>query len=145
MERAFVNGLSEETRFYRFFYRLHELSPAMLARFTQVDYDREVALVAVDESGAAAMIVGVARYVMSLDQESAEFAVVVADAWQGKGVARSLMARLVAYAKARGLRRLEGRVLRSNRTMLGFCATLGFASRDAAEDPEQVSVVLELR
>ncbi len=145
MERAFVNGLSEESRFFRFFYRLHELTPAMLARFTQIDYDREVALVAVDEAGAVPVIVGVARYVMSLDQESAEFAVVVADAWHGRGVARNLMARLVTYAKARGLRRLEGRVLRSNRNMLAFIAALGFKSRESAEDPEQLSVVLELQ
>jgi acetyltransferase len=145
MERAFVNGLSEESRFFRFFYRLQELTPAMLARFTQIDYDREVALVAVDEAGTAPVIVGVARYVMSLDQESAEFAVVVADAWQGQGVARNLMARLVAYAKARGLRRLEGRVLRSNRNMLAFSAALGFKSRESGEDPEQLSVVFELQ
>jgi acetyltransferase len=145
MERAFVNGLSEESRFFRFFYRLHELTPAMLARFTQIDYDREVALVAVDEAGAAPVIVGVARYVMSLDQEAAEFAVVVADAWHGQGVARNLMARLVAYAKARGLRRLEGRVLRSNRSMLAFSAALGFKSRESGEDPEQLSVVFELQ
>ena len=145
MERAFVNGLSEEARFFRFFYRLHELTPAMLARFTQIDYDREVALVAISEAGAAPMIVGVARYVMSLDQESAEFAVVVADAWQGKGVGRNLMVRLVACANGRGLRRLEGRVLRSNRNMLAFSAALGFEIREGAEDPEQVSVVLELR
>jgi len=145
MERAFVSGLSEESRFFRFFYRLHELTPAMLARFTQIDYDREVALVAIDEAGAAPVIVGVARYVMSLDQEVAEFAVVVADAWHGQGVGRNLMARLVAYAKARGLRRLEGRVLRSNRNMLAFSAALGFKSRESAEDPEQLSVVLELQ
>ena len=49
LERAFVRGLSEETRYFRFFYRLHELTPAMLARFTQVDYDREMALVVVDD------------------------------------------------------------------------------------------------
>lgn len=145
MERAFVNGLSDETRFFRFFYRLHELSPAMLARFTQIDYDREVALVAVDEAGAEPVIVGVARYVMSLDQECAEFAVVVADAWHGKGVGRNLMARLVAYAKARGLQRLEGRVLRSNRNMLAFSAALGFQSSESAEDPEQLKLVLELQ
>jgi acetyltransferase len=145
MEQAFVSGLSEESRFFRFFYRLHELTPAMLARFTQIDYDREVALVAVDEADAAPVIVGVARYVMSLDQESAEFAVVVADAWQCQGVGRNLMARLVAYAKARGLRRLEGRVLRGNSKMLAFIAALGFKSRDSAEDPEQLSVALELQ
>jgi len=71
--------------------------------------------------------------------------VVVADAWQGKGVARNLMVRLVACANGRGLRRLEGRVLRSNRNMLAFSAALGFEIREGAEDPEQVSVVLELQ
>ncbi len=54
LERAFVNGLSEQTRYFRFFYRLHELTPAMLARFTQVDYDRELALVAIDDAGRCA-------------------------------------------------------------------------------------------
>ena len=145
MERAFVAGLSEQTRFFRFFYQLHELSPAMLARFTQVDYDREMALVAVDESGGAPMIVGVARYVIGPDQESAEFAVVVADAWHRRGVGRTLMTQLVACAKARGLRRLEGLVLRSNRNMLQFTEAVGFRSGESTEDPEQVSVVLELR
>ncbi len=145
MERAFVAGLSDQTRYFRFFYQLHELTPTMLARFTQVDYDREMALVAVDEAGGAPAIVGVARYIMGPDQESAEFAVVVADAWHGKGVARTLMGRLVECAKARGLRRLEGLVLRSNRNMLKFTEAFGFKSRESPEDPEQVSVVLELQ
>ena len=52
-ERAFVLGLSDETRYFRFFYRLHDLTPAMLARFTQVDYDREMALVALDDGHGA--------------------------------------------------------------------------------------------
>ena len=145
MERAFVAGLSEQTRYFRFFYQLHELTPTMLARFTQVDYDREMALVAVDEAGEAPAIVGVARYIMGPDQESAEFAVVVADAWQNRGVGRRLMTRLAACGKARGLRRLEGQVLRSNRNMLKFTEAFGFKSRESPEDPEQVSVVLELQ
>ena len=144
MERTFVAGMSEQTRYFRFFYQLHELTPAMLARFTQVDYDREMALVAVDETGGAPALVGVARYIMSPDQESAEFAVVVADAWHGRGVARTLMVRLVACANARGLRRLEGLVLRSNHNMLKFTEAFGFKTRENPEDPEQVSVVLEL-
>jgi acetyltransferase len=144
MERTFVNGLSEQTRYFRFFYQLHELTPAMLARFTQVDYDREMALVAVDAAGAAPAIVGVARYIMSADRESAEFAVVVTDAWQGRGVARMLMERLIACAKTRGLQRLEGAVLRSNHNMLKFAEALGFATRDSPGDAEQASIVLDL-
>ncbi len=144
IERAFVAGLSEATRYFRFFYQLNELTPSMLARFTQVDYDREMALVAVDETGGTPSIVGVARYIMSPDRESAEFAVVVADAWQGRGVARVLMSRLVACATARGLRRLEGLVLRSNRNMLKFTEALGFETSDDPNDPDQLRVVLEL-
>ena len=143
-ERAFVAGLSEETRYFRFFYQLHELTPAMLARFTQVDYDREMALVAIDEAGGAPVFVGVARYSMNPDRESAEFAVVVADAWQGRGVARMLMGRLVACARARGLRRLEGLVLRANRNMLKFTEAFGFTTSEDPDDPNQVGVVLLL-
>ena len=116
----------------------------MLARFTQVDYDREMALVAVDESGAVPAIVSVARYVLIGDRQAAEFAVVVADEWQGRGVARMLMTRLVDCAKARGLERLEGAVLRRNARMLKFVATFGSALRDDPNDPEQVIVTIPL-
>ena len=93
LERRFVAGLSETTRYYRFFYRLHELTPAMLGRFTQVDYDRELALLALapDARGAPAASPSsrIARYIANLDHESAEFAIVVANAWQGRGVAHA--------------------------------------------------------
>jgi acetyltransferase len=144
LERAFVTSLSEETRYFRFFYQLNELSPAMLARFTQVDYDREMALVAVDETDGGRAIVGVARYTMDPGRESAEFAIVIADAWQKRGVGRVLMDRLIACARARGLFRIEGSVLRSNRNMLRFTESLGFAAHDDPDDPELIDVVLEL-
>jgi acetyltransferase len=143
-ERAFVHALSEQTRYFRFFYRMHELTPAMLARFTQVDYDRELALVAIDGKDTNPTFVGVARYIGNPDQESAEFAVVVADAWQNRGVARMLMERLIACAKKRGLRRLEGAVLRNNANMIRFTEGLGFVTHDDPEDPEQVNTVLDL-
>ena len=145
LERAFVHGLSEQSRYFRFFYQLHELTPAMLARFTQVDYDREMALVAIDETVAARSIVGVARYIVIADRESAEFAVVVADAWQGRGVARVLMTRLGECARARGLKRLEGAILRGNTRMLKFMENFGSTKRDDPEDPEQVIVTIALR
>ncbi len=147
MERRFVAELSEQTKFFRFFYRLHELTPAMLGRFTQVDYDRELALLALAPApgmpGGQQMI-GIARYIANLDHESAEFAVVVADAWQGRGVASRLMKALISCAKKRGLQRLVGNVLRANHNMVRFCQELGFEIRDDAEDPEQVVTVLSL-
>jgi acetyltransferase len=144
LERAFVAGLSDEARFFRFFYRLHELTPAMLARFTQIDYDRELALVAVHDAGGPVAFVGVARYITNPDQESAEFAVVVADEWQGRGVAWVLMERLLDCAQRRGLKRVEGAVLRSNHNMLKFTSALGFVTRDDPESHDQVIVVKEL-
>ena len=148
LERRFIASLSEQTRYYRFFYQLHELSPAMLARFTQVDYDRELALLALspDAEGPGGMaIVGIARYIANVDDESAEFAVVVADAWHGRGVATQLMKKLIACAKRKGLQRLVGTVLRANQNMLQFSRRLGFTVHDDPDDTEQVIVELPLR
>ena len=147
LERAFVNGLSEQSRYFRFFYRLHELTPAMLARFTQVDYDREMALVAIHDGAGEPPLrsfVAVARYTANPDAESAEFAIVVADAWQGRGVGRVLMQRLIDSAKRRGLSRLEGAVLRANANMRRFCEGLGFVTHDDPNEPEQVMMVLDI-
>ena len=144
LERAFVSGLSEQSRYYRFFYRLAELTPAMLARFTQVDYDRELALVAVATTEDGPAFVGVARYIANPDRTSAEFAVVVADAWQRRGVARVLMRGLIVCAKRRGFEQLTGAVLRVNEPMLAFVRALGFRVDDDPEDPAQVYATLPL-
>jgi acetyltransferase len=77
----------------------------MLVRFTQVDYDREIALLALTSDPASPTgrkIVGVSRYIANYDGESAEFAVVVTDTWQGRGIGRMLMERLIGCAKRRG-------------------------------------------
>ena len=118
----------------------------MLARFTQVDYDRELALVALAPVGGGdgQKIVGVARSIRNPDGESAEFAVVVDDAWQGLGVARGLMRLLIDCARQRGLARLEGAVLRTNHNMLRFVQSLGFSIADDPEDSEQVIASLAL-
>jgi acetyltransferase len=147
LERRFVNGLSEETRFFRFFYRMHELSPGMLARFTQVDYDREMALVGVVADAAApegVSFVGVARFIQNPDNESAEYAIVVGDEWQGRGIARAMMERLIAFAKKKGLLRLEGAVLKANANMVKFVTGLGFEVHDDPSDPDQHITVLKL-
>jgi len=147
LERAFVNGLSEQSRYFRFFYRLHELTPQMLARFTQVDYDREMALVAVDGGTTrqpTRSFVGVARYNANPDGESAEFAIVTADAWHGRGVGRILMERLIDSARRSGLARLEGVVLRTNVNMRRFCEGLGFVTHEDRDEPEQVIMALDL-
>ena len=144
LERAFVAGLSDQSRYLRFMQHLQGLTPQMLARFTQVDYDRELALVALDGADGAQSIVAAARYVANWDRESAEFAIVVADAWHGRGLGYALMQMLIRCARKRGFTRLIGVVLGINAGMLALAAALGFVASRDPNDPEQVIVTLEL-
>lgn len=144
MEQDFVRGLSAETRYFRFMDSLAELSPRMLERFTNIDYDREVALIALVGSGSAETEVGVARYVKEPDGRTCEFAIVIADDWQTRGVGRQLMARLIDTARDRGLGEMFGLVLASNARMLRFCDRLGFTREHFPEDPRLVLVRMDL-
>ena len=145
MEQAFVAALSERSRYMRFMQHLPGLTPQMLERFTQVDYDRELALVALDETVDPETIVAVARYVANWDRESAEFAIVVADDWQGRGLGFALMRMLIACARKRGFRRLVGSVLTINASMVALMKALGFVVEADPDDRDQVIVTLELR
>jgi len=143
MEKAFVAGLSEESRGMRFMSALRSLTPAMLARFTQIDYDREMALVAVREEGGEESVLAVCRYATLPDGRSCEFAIVVADAWQRRGLGRRMMSALIEVAAARGLERMVGLVHSANAPMLRLCGELGF-TREAHGDPGTRRVVLAL-
>jgi len=144
MEQAFVKDLSAETRYFRFMDTLRELTPQMLVRFTQIDYDREMAFVATLPGAERETEAGVARYVSNPDGESCEFALVIADGWQRKGLGRRMMQLLVAAARARGLRVMVGHVLGENRGMLSLCRALGFEIGDSAEGPMVKRAVLDL-
>jgi acetyltransferase len=133
LEQAFVRKLSPESRYFRFMDTLRELTPAMLVRFTQIDYDREMALVATVPDGAGEAEIGVCRYIANPDGESCEFALVIADDWQRKGLGRRLMGQLIDVARARGLRSMIGHVLAENRGMLQLCQGLGFVITDSIE------------
>jgi acetyltransferase len=130
-----------EIKYFRFMYRMGDISPMMLARFTQIDYDREMALVAVENEGTDdARLIGVARYVGNPDGQSCEFALTVADDVQKKGIGRQLMQMLMNIARDRGLTIMEGDVLAENRKMLRLCEKLGFRVARNPEDPEVVIV-----
>jgi acetyltransferase len=141
LERAFFNGLSERSRYQRFLNQMAQLPPAMLARFTQLDYDRELALVALDPASGA--FAGVGRYAPNADGETAEFALTVADAWQGRGVGRALLERLCDCARAAGYRTLFGHILNANQDMLGLALRLGFVH--AGRDGDLVTVARALQ
>jgi len=144
MEQAFVKNLSAETRYFRFMDTLRELTPQMLVRFTQIDYDREMAFVAVVGEDGRETEVGVARYVANPDGASCEFALVVADGWQRKGLGRRMMEQLIDVARARGLKAMVGHVLAENRGMLSLCQKLGFVVADSDEGPMVKRVTLAL-
>jgi acetyltransferase len=144
IERDFVNGLSEQSRYFRFMYSLSKITPELLSRFTQIDYDREMALIAVTREGDREVQVGVARYASMPDPASCEFAIVVADQWQNKGLARRLMRALIDAARSRRYARMEGQVLTENRRMLDFVKSLGFRVETCSEDAQLMDVVLDL-
>ena len=136
IEFAFVHELSPEAKYLRFMGSVKDLTSAMLARFTQVDYDREMALIGVITQDGTERQVGVARYIINPDWTSCEFAVVIADDWKGRGLARHLMTELVGLARTRGLRTMVGMILASNTRMLDLAQSLGFAIEDVPEDHE---------
>ena len=144
MEQAFVRGLSPEAKFFRFMNSLQELSQDMLIRLTQLDYYRELALIATVEQDGREVELGVARYFTNPDGRTAEFALVIADGWQRRGLATRLMAALIDAAREKGFQYLQGDVLASNVKMLGLMQRLGFESRIDADDPGLVVVTKEL-
>lgn len=121
----FFQGLSEHSRYQRFMQHLHEFPPALLKRLTNLDYERELALVVLDPAGQDLIAVG--RFAPTDDPANAEFALTVADVWQGKGIGRVLLARLCGLARKAGYQALYGRVLDDNKGMLDLAARLGFA------------------
>lgn len=145
MKREFFNSLSERSKYFRFHKGTQELTPEMLVRFTQIDYDREMAFVAVDADDRARHELGVARYITNPDGESADFAVVVTDAWQGKGIGSRLMHTLINTAKARGIERFEGEVLVDNVAMMALVKQLGFMVEPIHGHEDVVRVIKALK
>ena len=145
MLQNMVKSLSPQSRYFRFVSQLAELPPAMLARFTLIDYDREMALVAVqqervvDEEGEVHVkerLLGVSRYVTNPDRSTCEFALVVADDMAGQGLGSRLMLSIMEVARDKGLEQIEGLVLSNNPNMLKLMRRLGFEIRPFPDDPE---------
>jgi acetyltransferase len=141
---AFFHRLSPQDIRYRFFTAMRELPPAQMARLTQVDYDREMAFIAVRE--ASGETVAVARLVCEPGEPDGEgeFAVIVQADMKGRGLATHLMQRLIDWARGHGLRTIVGQVLADNAPMLAFVRHLGFSLRRMPEEPDVVEARLAL-
>ena len=145
MLQELVQHLSPESRYSRFVSSMPELPPSMLARFTLIDYDREMALVAVCKVRTAAAsgeiveterIVGISQFITNIDQSSCEFSLVVADDFTGKGLGSRLMESIMEVAREKGLTEIEGLVLAKNPGMLKLMKSLGFSVKPFADDPD---------
>jgi acetyltransferase len=138
LERRFINGLSEESRYQRLMYSLREPSAGFVRQMVTIDFQRTMAFVAVDARDAEPRFVAVARYACEKHATEAEFAIVVADAWQGRGVGTQLARLLFDFAAARGLTALYGTVLTNNTRMLKLVDDLGMSVTPSPGDPSVV-------
>ena len=145
MLQDLMQHLSPESRYFRFISSMVELPPTMLARLTLIDYDREMALVAVFRERKAGpdgtvlekdRILGVSRYITNPDQSSCEFALVVADDFSGKGLGSRLMLSIMDVAREKGLSEIEGLVLTQNPGMLKLMKSLGYTVKPYTDDPD---------
>ena len=144
LETEFAHKLSKETRYNRFLGGGVGLTPEMLEKFTRVDFSRDMALIATATIEGAETAIGVARYARLADDVTCEFAITVADAWQGCGIGRKLLAMLVDAARGHGMRRIIGDVLATNTPMLRLAHSQGFRIERHPEGAELRRVVLEL-
>jgi|WetSurMetagenome_2_1015567.scaffolds.fasta_scaffold01005_7 acetyltransferase len=120
------HSLSPTSVYFRFFSPMRELPLSMLTRFSQIDYDRDIVVVASKEDSGVEKILGVARLMTDPDVTSAEFAIVVGDARQKEGIGRALLDRALYIAKERGLQFVWGVALAENKGMLALARSLGF-------------------
>jgi acetyltransferase len=148
IESAFVEGLSQETRHNRLLGGAINISRAYIEQLTTIDYNRDMALAAVVMSENSEVLIGVARYVMEAGTGSGpapcEFAIVLADAWQGRGVGRHMMTKLIAVARSRGIPRMYGEILSTNQGMLELVRKLGFRVQRHPQDATVMRATLDL-
>jgi len=143
-QRLFAS-LPRETIRLRFLHVMKMLPKALVSRLTQIDYDREMALVLTEGDGRTdGDLYGIVRFSADPDIEKAEFAILLGNEKTGLGLGPMLMRRIIDYARSRGIRRLFGEVLSDNRSMLALCKALGFSRRSVPGDPGVMEVTLEL-
>ena len=142
--REFFNQLDPEDRYFRFFATIREPAHSELARFTQIDFDREMAFIATrsNEQGRAETW-GVVRSVADPDNQQAEVAIIVRSDLKGRGLGRILLDKMIRYCHSRGTAELTGETLRSNYRMLALAKNLGFEVRPL-DDGETLGIRLKL-
>ena len=111
MEKEMFSKFSERTQRFRFFQLIKDISHEQLIRYTQIDYDREIAIICEIEENERKMMAGVVRLIADQYNETAEFAIVIADPWQGLGLGNKFMDYLCEIAKSKGIQRIYANIL----------------------------------
>jgi len=138
LERELLARLSKESSRFRFFYILKEITHGMLTRFCNIDYDREMAIVAEYTSNGKRRNVGVSRLIVEPGEETAEFAILVADDFQGSGLGLKLSDILIGVAQEKGLKSIYGIVLNDNKKMIGLSRKLGFTKNTLSAEVKAI-------
>jgi acetyltransferase len=139
IELEFIRGLSTETSRFRFFQIIKDLPHEALVRFCNIDYDREMAFIAETREGERRIEIGVSRLILETNKKRGEFAVVIADKYQGKGLGIKLVDMLIEVAREKGVETIYGIIMAENVRMISLCEKLGFSIRR-----EQDNVIVEL-
>ena len=141
MELEFIRGLSTETSRFRFFQIIKDLPHDALVRFCNIDYDREMAIIAEKREGDRTIEIGVSRLIIDPGKKHGEFAVVVADNYQSRGLGTKLVDMLIEFAREKGIDTIYGTVMSENIKMIQLCEKLGFTTR---REHENVTAELKL-
>jgi acetyltransferase len=139
-----IESLSDETVQQRFFGPVNEITKSMLVRYCHIDYDREIAIVAIGGKGADRQMLGVARLAIeTANTDEGEFAIVVRDSYQRRGLGDALMGALIEAARDQSVTEISGQVPTANDGMVGFATSLGFEV-SSSDDPEISKAVLRV-
>jgi acetyltransferase len=145
LQAPFFQGLSDESRYNRFLNPMRSFPPGLLERFTRIDHQSHVALLAETVSDGTEIVVGEARYVVDKHGDSAEFAIAVADEFQGMGLGRLLLDRLACIAAHAGLSQLFGETLATNDNMLRLARKAGFSLEREPQAMELIRLTKALK
>lgn len=134
--KELFESLSKRSIYLRFFTPLKRMDSRMLARFTQIDYDRHIALAAIADTDTEEKLLGVARVILENNLRKAEFSAIVGDRWQGKGIGAELLKRCIDIARRRGVSTIYGTVLAENTQMLALSRKMGFSIKKSSSASE---------
>jgi len=138
LERDFIRNLSPESRWMRFLGQIGDPSDSLIRKLTELDYQHDMAFIALSRESGIVREVGVSRYSLAPDGQSCECAVTVADTWQGKGLGTILMRDLIDIARKRGVRSMFSIDANENERMRELARDLGFKREQAPDDPTRV-------